>query len=175
MDDYITIDQLDYGIFSKLVPARNKKGRPKKHKKEYLDCVCRFDIETSRLPEIEQAFMYIWQFQIEDKCTVIGRTWEEFFTMLDNILKYIGDNWLRIYVHNLSFEFSFLKGVYEFDTPEVFRTEPRKVLKCTMFDHFEFRCSYYLTNLSLDKFLKQMNVENKKLTYDYNKIRYPWT
>ena len=175
MDDYITIDQLDYSIFSRMKPCKRKSGRPKKHEKNYLDCVCRFDIETSRLPKIEQAFMYIWQFQIEDLYTVIGRTWEQFFQMLDNILKYIGDYWLCIYIHNASFEFSFLKGVYDFEPSEVFRTEPRKVLKCTMFDHFEFRCSYYLTNLSLDKFLKQMNVENKKLTYDYNKIRYPWT
>lgn len=44
-----------------------------------------------------------------------------------------------------------------------------------MFDCIEYRCSYMLTNLSLDKFLKKFNVENKKLTYDYDKIRYPWT
>ena len=75
-------------------------------------------------------------------------------------------------------EFQFLKGWYDFQTDEVFRTEPRKVLKCEMFDHFEYRCSYFLTNMSLDQFTRQMNVENRKLSgdqFDYNKVRYPWT
>lgn len=47
-----------------------------------------------------------------------------------------------------------------------------------MFDSFEFRCSYFLTNLSLDAFTRQMGVENKKLSgdlFDYRKVRYPWT
>ena len=75
-------------------------------------------------------------------------------------------------------EFQFLKGWYDFQADEVFRTEPRKVLKCEMFDSFEFRCSYFLTNLSLDRFTRQMGIENKKLSgeiFDYSKIRYPWT
>ena len=75
-------------------------------------------------------------------------------------------------------EFQFLKGWYDFQPDEVFRTEPRKVLKCEMFDSFEFRCSYFLTNLSLDRFTRQMGIENKKLSgeiFDYSKIRYPWT
>lgn len=75
-------------------------------------------------------------------------------------------------------EFQFLKGWYDFQADEVFRTEPRKVLKCEMFDSFEFRCSYFLTNLSLERFTRQMGIENKKLSgeiFDYSKIRYPWT
>ena len=75
-------------------------------------------------------------------------------------------------------DFQFLKGWYDFQPDEVFRTEPRKVLKCEMFDHFEYRCSYFLTNMSLDQFTRQMNVENRKLSgdiFDYSKVRYPWT
>ena len=98
--------------------------------------------------------------------------------MLKNIKKLIGNYWLCIYVHNLSYEFQFLKGWYDFQADEVFRTEPRKVLKCEMFDTFEFRCSYFLTNLSLDRFTRQMGVEDKKLSgdlFNYSQIRYPWT
>ena len=73
-------------------------------------------------------------------------------------------------------EFQYLKGWYDFQPDEVFCTESRKVLKCTMFDCFEFRCSYLLTNMSLDQFTYQMKIENKKLSgFDYNKIRYPDT
>ena len=39
-----------------------------------------------------------------------------------------------IFVHNLSFEFQFLRGIYHFDNEEVFAVESRKVLKCEMFE-----------------------------------------
>lgn len=81
-----------------------------------------------------------------------------------------------IYVHNLSFEFQFLKGLYAFEPDEVFCMESRKVLKADMFDCFEFRCSYLLTNMSLAMFTEQMHVESAKLSgFDYDKVRYPWT
>lgn len=151
----------------------------KKGSKNYLDIVTAFDIETTRLPEIEQSFMYIWQFQYGLDQTVTGRTWEEFFSFLEQIVNRIKDvAWLVVYVHNLSFEFQFLKGLYDFQPDEVFATDSRKVLKCTMYDCIEFRCSYYLTNLPLAKFLLKYNVENKKLSgedFDYSKRRYPWT
>jgi len=151
----------------------------KKSSKPYLNIVTAFDIETTRLPDIEQSFMYIWQFQFGPDQTITGRTWEEFFSFLQKITDRIRDvAWLVVYVHNLSFEFQFLKGMYDFQPEEVFATESRKVLKCTMFDCIEFRCSYYLTNLPLNKFLLKYNVENKKLSgddFDYSKIRYPWS
>lgn len=151
----------------------------KKASKNYLDIITAFDIETTRLSDIEQSFMYIWQFQYGLDQTVTGRTWEEFFTFLQRIADRIRDvAWLVVYVHNLSFEFQFLKGLYDFQPEEVFATESRRVLKCTMFDCIEVRCSYYLTNLPLNKFLLKYNVENKKLSgedFDYTKIRYPWS
>lgn len=151
----------------------------KKSSKPYLNVVTAFDIETTRLPDIEQSFMYIWQFQFGPDQTITGRTWEEFFSFLQKIADRIRDiAWLVVYVHNLSYEFQFLKGLYDFQPEEVFATESRKVLKCTMFDCVEFRCSYYLTNLPLNKFLLKYNVENKKLSgddFDYSKIRYPWS
>lgn len=122
--------------------------------------------------------MYIWQMQIGLNYTIIGRTWEEFFELLNRLKEHLHDKWLVIYDHNLSYEIQYLKGLYEFENDEVFCTDSRKVMKCSMFDCFEFRCSYYLTNMSLDAFLKQMHVENQKLSgleFDYSKIRYPWT
>ena len=151
----------------------------KKGSKPYLDIVTAFDIETTRLPEIEQSVMYIWQFQYGLDQTVTGRTWEDFFQFLDHIVERIrGVAWLVVYVHNLSYEFQFLKGLYDFQADEVFATDSRKVLKCTMFDCIEFRCSYYLTNMPLAKFLLKYNVENKKLSgleFDYSKRRFPWS
>ena len=59
----------------------------KKESKPYLDIVTAFDIETTRLPEIEQSVMYIWQFQYGLNQTVTGRTWEDFFQFLEHIVE----------------------------------------------------------------------------------------
>lgn len=170
----IKASEFNYSLLADI-PIIEKQKR-KKNSRSYLDIICAFDIEASRLPDIEQSVMYIWQFQFGKDLTIIGRTWEEFLTMMEHIAEHIRDiAYMVIYVHNLSYEFSFLKGIYRFQPEEVFCTDARKVLKCEMMDCIEFRCSYYLSNMSLDAFLKKYNVPNKKLTYDYAKIRYPWT
>lgn len=159
-----------------LHPLPRSAGRPGKYNKHYIDIITAFDIETSTLQDEDQAIMYIWQFQIGPDLTIIGRYWSQFFDILKQIKKKIRHNYMVIYVHNLSFEFQFLKGLYAFDPDEVFCMESRKVLKAAMFDCFEFRCSYLLTNMSLAMFTDQMKIENKKLSgFDYSKIRYPWT
>jgi len=170
----INVNDFDYQAFYKKVhllprPAGNPHGR---QKKKYVSLVCAFDIETTRLPDIEQSFMYIWQFQIDDYYTVYGRTWDEFLDFLTRLQRRLHGGMLVVYIHNASYEWQFLRGIYDFEEDEVFATEPRKILKFTMFDSFEFRCSYLQTNMSLDQFLKKMGVEHKKLSYDYDKIRY---
>lgn len=169
-------DARDFDV-SRLDRCGFVKGRKKKSR-SYLNIVSAFDIEASRLPEIEQAFMYIWQMQIGDD-TIIGRTWGELFDLLQKIADRIrGKHWLILFVHNLSYEFQFLKGLYDFQPDEVFCMDSRKVLRCDMFDCIEFRCSYLLTNMSLSQFLYKMRIEDQKLSgdeFDYTKIRYPWT
>ena len=179
MEKINTIDTFDYSIISAAGLQKRKQGNQgrKNDKRAYKDLFCAFDIETTNHPDLEQAFMYIWQFQIEDQ-TIIGRTWMEFKEFMFNCrLRLKEHEYLMIYVHNLSFEFSFLKGVYNFKPDEVFSIESRKVLRCTMWDHFEIRCSYLLTNMNLATFTKRMGVTQKLSGEDFNysKIRYPWT
>ena len=82
-------------------------------------------------------------------------------------------------MHNLSYEFTFLSGIYHFKPEEVFAVDKRAILKCTMFNKLEYRCSYRLSNMSLLEFTKAENVEHRKYSekydFDYNIIRYPWT
>ena len=174
-----TIDSFDYSIIAAAPCQKRRQGNQgrKNDKRKYKDLFCAFDIETTNDMELEQAYMYIWQFQIEDQ-TIIGRTWMEFKEFLRNCrMQLKQDEWLMIYVHNLSFEFTWLKGLYKFKPDEVFSIESRKVLRCTMWDHFEIRCSYLLTNMNLDNFTKKMGVIHKLSgeEFNYNKIRYPWT
>lgn len=174
-----TIDSFDYTIIAAAPCQKRRQGNQgrKNDKRKYKDLFCAFDIETTNDMKLEQAYMYIWQFQIEDQ-TIIGRTWMEFKEFLRNCrMQLKQDEWLMIYVHNLSFEFTWLKGLYKFKPDEVFSIESRKVLRCTMWEHFEIRCSYLLTNMNLDNFTKKMGVTHKLSgeEFNYNKIRYPWT
>ena len=174
-----TIHTFDYGIISNTGCQKRPQGNQgtRHNKRKYKNLFCAFDIETTNDFSINQAYMYIWQCQIEDE-TVIGRTWDEWLEFCDNICSLLTDDeYIMMYVHNLSFEFSFLKGVYSFDPEEVFAIDRRKVLKCEMLNHIEFRCSYLLTNMSLSAFTKRMGVQEKLsgAEFNYKVIRYPWT
>lgn len=174
-------DQKEVSNFIKSIhPSHNKKGRHKYDKTVYRHCICAFDIETTRIEEIEQSIMYIWQFAVMDLDTqeiqaCYGRTWNEFIIFMNDI----NDDFytLLIFVHNLSYEFQFFRHIIEIKKDKVFSLKPRKILRCES-KHLRFQCSYLQTNKSLDKFTKDMNVKHQKLSgvkFDYSKIRYPWT
>lgn len=173
-------ETFDYSLINKIRIQKRRKGNQGKRNtsRKYKDCICAFDIETTNDRESVQAFMYIWQFQIDD-ITIMGRTWREFLDLLIGIAARLEkDQYIVIFVHNLSFEFQFLRGIYQFDKEEVFAVDSRKVLKCEMLNHFEFRCSYLQTNMSLKAFTEKMGVQDVKLSgedFDYSKARYPWT
>ena len=162
--------------------VKNRRGNPARKGdkiRHYIGITTAFDIETTLLDDINQSIMYIWQWQFGTEFTVIGRTWEEFTDLTQRVKQSLPSGyWLVVYVHNLSYEMSFLKGVYQFTEEEVFALGSRKVLKCDMYGVFEFRCSYKLTNMSLAQFTKKMGVEHTKLSgeeFDYSIKRYPWT
>ena len=142
----------------------------------YNKQVCAFDIETTALPEIEQSVMYIWQFAIEDT-VIIGRTWDQFRILVKWLNTISHGRRIVVYVHNLSYEIQFLSGIFHFDDNNLFAMDSRKVLKAVE-GNIEFRCSYLLTNLSLQAFTDRYQVEHRKLSgeaFDYSKKRYPDT
>lgn len=158
-----TVEQIPQGVNSK---------------KTYVHQYAAFDIETTGLEDIEQSVMYVWQLCIKENAVLIGRTWGDFKECLLRIKPKLNGSYLMIMVHNLSYEFQFLSGTYNFTNEEVFSIESRKVVKCEMYRCFEFRDTYRLTNLSLDNFTKRFEVEHRKQSgkgYDYNKIRWPDT
>ena len=147
----------------------------------YLEDFATFDIESYTLrTDPPQGYMYIWQACIFGVC-VYGRTWREFISLL-NILEteYELDDHHRmvIYVHNLSYEFQFMRNFINksYALTNVFATEKRKVLKA-IFECFEFRCSYRLSNMSLAKFCETEKGRYVKGVGDlnYHKLRTPTT
>lgn len=160
------------------IPAQKRQpGNPgrKNSKWQYKDIITAFDIETTRIPDIEQSVMYVWQWQFGDDITVVGRSWDEFIGLCMRIRPHMQGQRLLVFVHNLSYEFQFLRGVYAFGPDDVFAVKPRKILKCEMFGFIEMRCSYLHSNMSLDEYLQKMGVVHRKLTMDYDKPRFPWT
>lgn len=163
-------------LVSDLPTAKRSRGNQgTRERRVYVGAVCAFDIETTRLDE-DHSILYIWQLQIGPDLTIVGRSWREFIYCLRRLkrLRPDGERFV-IWVHNLSFEFQFLRGIYNFQPAEVFLTDARKPLRADMMDAFEFRCSYRHSNASLDQFLKMMQVPVQKLTMDYSVKRYPWT
>ena len=165
--------------FHKCPIVKNRRGNPAGKRRHYIGITTAFDIETTLIDDIQQSVMYIWQWQFGEDYTVIGRTWEEFLDLQKRVQNSIPANhWLVVYVHNLSYEFQFLKGIYKFSQDDVFAIASRKVIKCDMHGCFEFRCSYKLTNMSLGQFTSKMMVKHTKLSgddFDYSVKRYPWT
>ena len=157
MSDLVNVNDFDISVMDSIPMLKAPKGNRGGNKSKYIDIVAAFDIEATNIDSLQQAVMYIWQLQIGNNWTIIGRTWDEYFDLLIRMKEHLKAN-MVIYVHNLSYEFSFLKGLYGFDKDEVFATDSRKILKCTMFDCYEYRCSYFLSNMSLAEFLGEHKV-----------------
>ena len=146
----------------------------KRPKIKYCQELCSFDIETTNIDRYEQSIMYIWQFQYNDHWTIYGRTWEDFQSFMKKLSSKVPkDHYVVVLVHNLSFEWCWLRSVLPVD--DVFAMDDRKILYFRS-GCFEFRCTYLHSNMNLDRYLKRMDVRSKKIKgFDYRKKRYPWT
>lgn len=179
MKEWIDFEDFDFSILNDIKIQKRKRGNPAaaNRQQRYKDVVCAFDIETSKIPFIDHSAMYIWMFQIGlGLPCIIGRDWESFQQLVEELGKTINKEAHEkyvVYVHNLSYEFQFLSGIYPFRPDEVFAIKSRKVAKCYMCDTVEFRCSYFHSNMSLAKFTENMKVEHvKQDSEEYNHALY---
>lgn len=169
MDIMEYTDSLDLSCLQyDIIPA-------KRRKKAVYDCVCAFDIETTRIMSIEQAVMWIWQFSINNDLVIYGRTWPEYVRLLDKLRDRFQDAQLVIYVFNLQYEFSFLKGIFNYSSDDIFAINARRVIKVSD-DNIEYRCAYIHSNMSLEKFCESVGSEYRKLEkIDFTKQRFSYT
>lgn len=172
-----------------LSPLANVRPITTNKKEKYYNIVCAFDIETTSFyrnsnrletgEEMEKcAIMYCWQMAINGR-VVFGRTWDEFKIVYNQLVNFfgLGDyQRLVIYVHNLSFEFQFLRKRFEWDN--VFAIENRKPIYARTVDGVEFRDSYLLSGYSLEKLgdnLQKYHVRKLVGDLDYSKNRHSET
>lgn len=153
------IETTSYYIFNdEIYPAIEYEKLNEKEKKE---CVFK-------------STMYIWQFGINDQI-YYGRTWTEFI----NFLKRLEENVRElkyIFVHNLSFEFQYLKNILHFS--DVLARKSHKVMSAKCRDYnIIFKCTFFLSNSALKELPKicKLDVEKKVGDLDYSKLRHSKT
>lgn len=184
-DHFYTMSQLDAFFEEVRVSQLSKVG----NKIRYYNIPASFDIETSslRLDNDEKfAEMYIWQFGL-DGSVMIGRTWLEFTVFmreLTNRLYLDLANRLIVYIHNLAYEFQFIRKRIKWakDTEGmdvVFSLKPRKPIYALSAKGIEFRCSYIYSNYGLEylgaNLVTRYPVQKLSGDLDYRLIRHSGT
>ena len=176
IDTRYTVDTFPYSAIGEWeLEPRRRGNQGTRRRLDYLQNLSAFDIETTRDPVTEQSWMYVWMWGFEGVGVILGRTWDEYRDALDRVRQQLHGRTLVVLVHNLSYEFVFLRQVHEWTPEEVFAVRPRKVCRAYMGDDFEFRDTYLHSNMSLDLWTRKMRVEHQKQDgsrFDYDKIRY---
>lgn len=165
-------------------------------KNKFDNTIYSFDIETSsyiisnnevlkseeyqNLSKKEQeqcefrSCMYIWMFSINED-VYYGRTWKEFDTFLKVLDKIVPERKI-IFIHNLAFEFQYLKSYFRFR--DTMARKSHKVMKTYMIDYnIELRCTYMMSNCALKKLPELFKLPVQKMVgdLDYNEIRHSET
>lgn len=179
---FYNVNTFPYMDFATLGNVKRRAGNQagKQHDKLIKDAVFTFDIETSRIKEIEQSIMYVWQCcvltDLDHYAVCCGRSWSAWLQFTRRFLDmFPDDEKIVIWVHNLSYEWNWLKALYDFKPSEVFATDRRKVLFCRS-GRIEYRCSYIHSNMSLREYTRKFNVPHPKLDdFEYTAQRWPWS
>lgn len=136
----------------------------------YINLPVSFDIETTSFMEDGEyrANMYVWQMCIGENLVILGRTWDSWLYFLKQLRTHFHTyrkRHLIIYVHNLAYEFTWIRRLLQWDN--VFSMEPRRPLYAISIDGFEFRCSYLLSGMNLAKVADNLMWHDiRKLTGD---------
>lgn len=174
INGHISPDRID----EILSPLAGLKPITTSKRKQYYNIVCAFDIETTSFSnQLDEkcAIMYCWQMAINGR-VIFGRTWDEFIKVLNRLTEFFNlysGRRLIMYVHNLAFEFQFIRKRLEWDS--VFSIETRKPLYALTTGGIEFRDSYLLSGYSLAKLgdnLQKYKVKKLVGNLDYSKTRH---
>lgn len=183
--EYFENDISELQIAAQKIVSRETYNR--KNKRGLCSDFATLDTETTSIArctewnntETDIGFIYLVQMYISGIPIIFRDVYSFKYALEKTIVPLLNSENLTlvIYVHNLSFEFQFLKSVLPiFD---VFALKNRRIAKATAYDGaLEFRCSYLLSNMSLEKFTENYNdarYRKDKELIDYEINRYPWT
>lgn len=172
----------DYKNFEPCkIEFKRHKGKNEKYTAENFLAL---DTETSHLKDYSEAWMYQWCFSYPTnnknvRLLVYGRKPYELALTLFKIKGTLGvdeEHKLPIYIHNLSYDYAYIKDYLEKIWEEkgtVLAVGNHKLISYEI-DGLVFKCSYKLSLKSLDGWCKELGTKHRKLkgTIDYDKIRY---
>lgn len=170
----------DYSILKNILYVR-RAGRGRND--SYNDVIIMADTETSKeIPQnICKNYVVAWTITIRafnmNIVTLYGMRPSEMVTCINNIIMAMqGDNTV-IYFHNLSYDWVFLRKhmMQEWGTPDrQLNVRSHYPISIKFANGIILKDSYILSQRSLDKWAKDMNVEHQKATgyWDYDKIRH---
>ena len=175
--NFVSFENINYDELDKILLSLDFVKKNNRSKEEYLNCACSFDTETTstKVNGHKVAFTYFWQFALTDCFYCYGRTWLEFRTLITYISSRLSlnpEHALICYIHNLSFEFQFMRKWFKWVS--VFAVKDRTPIKAMTEQGIEFRDSYILTGLPLK--LVAENLTSHKIQklvgdLDYNLVR----
>ena len=138
----------------------------------YWNIPAAFDTESTshKLGDTKYAWMYEWTFGIGDYI-YIGRTWEEYIKLTQLIKQHLGEAMLFVGVHNLSFDFQFMREYFQWS--EVFSNDERHPIRAVS-DNIEYRCTATISALPLANLADNLvshKIKKLKGELDYSVIR----
>lgn len=156
----------------KWLACREKYGK----REHWFSAPLFIDCETSHDGE-EKAWVHQWAVCFGG-VAIVGRTAREliqFITNINRVCKNKGKNYKIIgYIHNLSYDIEYLRQFFPEHEPEFFAVKPHRILTAK-YENIELRCSYLLTQKSLEKWGHDSAKKYNKLSgaYDYDRIITP--
>lgn len=191
INNIYTVDTFKTNINSLITELPTVKKRQGKKTYEYINLACAFDIETTSFyrstgtikpqklksksdkDNTKSAFMYVWQCMING-IIIMGRTWSEFSDLIDTLsetFKLDKRRRLVIYVHNLAYEFQFMRRYFKIK--DLFATDKRTPIRFHI-KGVEFRDSLILSGYALRNLHKELahKIDKRDGDLDYKLIRH---
>ena len=172
----------DHYDYSQLNIVKTIKRVTKQGTEAYNNAIMMLDTETSKKSDRNGEANHIVAFTIsirykhENICTLYGHKPTELIECLNRIFKAFSGDHTIIYVHNLSYDWVFIrKYLFEaYGTPtKQLNTKSHYPIRIEFNNGIILRDSLILSQKSLDKWAKDMRVEHLKASgkWDYNQIR----
>lgn len=173
----------DYGILKNVMWYKEKGYR----KGSWNDIYIGLDTESSKDPDRPQGnnipwktYISAWTISIRfldmNIVTLYGGKPSDCMKCIRNILEHLSGDQTMIYIHNLAWDWQFLRKFFfeEFGNPtDQLNIKPHYPISIKFEEGLILRDSYIISQVGLEKWAKDLNVEHKKAvgSWDYDKVR----
>lgn len=174
--------EFDYELLSNVI-YRREKGWGKTE--TYNDVYISFDTESSRCPDHVdgqpgETYICAWTISIRfldmNIVTLYGHRPSEATECLIKIRNHLLGDHTYIFVHNLAWDWQFMRKFFirDFGEPsDQLNIKPHYPISIYFGNGLRFRDSLIISQVNLDKWAKDLNVEHQKAvgSWDYDKVR----